>query len=163
MENNDHSFIHTNLQVFYHIAEEAYVAMDEALNQSRRPNPNDEQGWIITYDPKQKGFKNAFITIVFCGIFLESLLHLLIVKHKGLDVFKEYDKKNKTYEDKLRLLDCNDHSILEGCSHYRKARREVVHEKAHIDNKNFRVAQKEAASAMELIKNIVTYFKLDMG
>ena len=145
MENNDDSFIHTNLQVFYHIAEEAYIAMDEAPK---------------TYDPKQKSFKNAFITIVFCGIFLESLLHLLIVKHKGLEVFKKYDWKS--YEDKLQLLGCDDHLILEGCRHYQEARRTVVHEKAHID-KDFRVAQKEAASAMELIKNIVTYFKLEMG
>ena len=161
MENNDHSFIHTNLQVFYHIAEEAYIAMDEADNQSRGPNPNDEQRWIITYDPKQKSFKNAFITIVFCGIFLESLLHLLIVKHKGLDVFKKYDRKS--YEDKLQLLGCDDQLILKGCGHYQEARRTVVHEKAHINNKHVRVAQKEAASAMGLIKNIVTYFKLEMG
>ena len=163
MENNSQSFIHTNYQVFYHIAEEAYIAMGEALNQSRRPKPNDEQGWIITYDPKQTSFKYAFIAIVFCGIFLESLLHLLIVKHKGLDVFNEYDFK--LYGDKLRLLGCDDPEILEGCRHYQEARREIVHEKTHIDriDRNFRVAQKEAASAMRFIKNIVTYFKVEIG
>ncbi len=65
----------------------------KTLNQARRPKTNGEPGLIITYDPNQKSFKNAFITIVFCGVFLESLLHLLIVERKGLDTFKRYDWK----------------------------------------------------------------------
>jgi hypothetical protein len=160
MENNSHSFVHTNVRVFYHIAHEAYVAMDENLNSRRKPKPDDESGYIVTYDPEQKSFKNAFITIVFCGVFLESLLHLLIVKRKGLKIFKDYDFKS--YEAKLQLLGCNDQSILEGCIQYQDARREVVHEKAHLDNDNIRVAQKEAAAAMELIQKIVAYFNLEM-
>jgi hypothetical protein len=161
MGNNSHSFVHTNLHVFYHIAHDAYVAMGKNLNSRRKPRLDNEPGWIITPDPEQKSFKNALIAIVFCGIFLESLLHLLIVKHKGLGIFEKYDRK--PYEDKLQLLGCDDHSILEGCRHYQEARREIVHEKAHIYNKNIRVAQKEAASAMELIQKIVTYFNLEMG
>lgn len=161
MENNSHSFVHTNVRVFYHIAREAYMAMGENLNSRRKAKPDDEPGWIIKYDPEQKSFKNAFVTIVFCGVFLESLLHLLIVKREGLEIFEKYDRK--CYEDKLRLLRCEDESILEGCKHYREARREIVHEKAHIDNKKIRVAQKEAAFAMELIQKIVTHFNLEMG
>jgi hypothetical protein len=160
MENNPHSFVHTNIRIFYHIAEEAYVAMYKDLNSSRRPKPNDEPGWIITYDPDQKSFKNAFITIVFCGVFLESLLHLLIVERKGLDTFKKCDWK--PYKDKLQLLGCNDQSILEGSTQYQDARRQVVHEKAHLDDNSFRIAQKEAAFAMELVKNIVAYFNFEM-
>jgi hypothetical protein len=53
MENKLHSFVHTNIRVFYHIAQEAYMAMDKDLNSSRRPKPNNEPGWVITYDPDQ--------------------------------------------------------------------------------------------------------------
>lgn len=161
MENKPHSFVHTNIRVFYHIAQEAYMAMDKDLNSSTRPKPNNEPGWIITYDPDQRSFKNAFITIVFCGVFLESLLHLLIVERKGLDIFKKYDRK--PYKDKLQLLGCNDQSILEGSTQYQDARRQVVHEKAHLDKHSFRVAQKEAAFAMELVKKIVAHFNFEMG
>jgi len=72
------------------------------LIQSRIPKPNGEPGWIITYDPEQRSFKNAFITIVFCGVFLEAMLHLLIVERKGFDIFNKYDRKS--YKDKLQLL-----------------------------------------------------------
>lgn len=161
MENNADNFVHTNLYVFYQIAQETYMAMNENVNSSRKPKLNDEPGWVVTYDPGRKSFKNAFITIVFCGIFLDSLLHLLIVNRKGIEIFEEYDRK--TYEDKLLLLGCNDQSILEECAHYRDARREVVHEKAHINKKNIRVAQKEATSAMNLIQKIVIYFDLKMN
>ncbi len=157
-ENNHNSIIHTNIHVFYNIAHEAYAAMTDDLNESRKPKPDGKPGYIMKFDPEQKSFKNAFITIIFCGIFLESLLHLLIVKKKGLDVFNEYDRK--PYEKKLKLLGCNDQSILGKCKHYRDARREIVHEKAHLDDDSFRVAQNEAAFAMELIKEIRTYFNL---
>lgn len=160
LENKPHSFVYTNIRVFYHIAQEAYMSMDKDLNSSRSPKPNNEPGWIITYDPDRKSFKNAFITIVFCGVFLESLLHLLIVERKGLDIFNKYDKKS--YKDKLQLLGCNDQSILEGAEQYRKTHREVVHEKAHLDKNSFPIAQKEAAFAMELVKKIVANFNLEM-
>lgn len=161
-ENNSNSIVHTNINVFYNIANEAYVAMNEDLNSGRKPKPGGEPGWIITYDRKQKSFKNAFITIVFCGVFLESLLHLLIVKSQGLAVFKKYDR-TESYEGKLQLLGCNDQPILEKCKHYRNVRREVAHEKAHINNEKILFAQKEAAYAMDLMNEIITYFNLDMG
>ncbi len=93
-------------------------------------------------------------------IFLESLLHLQIVKQKGLEAFNDCDRKTN-YEGKLQLLGCNDPLILERCKHYRAARREIVHEKAYLDNNSFKVAQKEAAFAMDLIKEINTFFKLN--
>ncbi len=36
MENNPHSLGHSNMRVFYHIAEEAYVAMDKDLKSSKK-------------------------------------------------------------------------------------------------------------------------------
>lgn len=156
------SFVHTNVRVFYKIAQESYEAMKEHFNSHTRPKPNGEPGYIFTLDPEQKSFKSAFITIVFCGVFLEALLHILIVKQHGLKVFKKYDPK--TYEEKLRLLGCSEPSITDLCKKYRDARREVVHEKAYLDNDYvLRVAQKEAEIAIELINKVVAYFKLEMG
>jgi len=155
------SLVHTNVRVFYKIAQECYKAMNDFLKMYRRPMPDGKPGYIITLDPDQKSFKNAFITIVFCGVFLESLLHLLILKHYGLDIFKKYDRKS--YEEKLKLLGCSDRSIIDLCKKYRDARREVVHEKAYLDNDYFlRVAQDEAEVAIELINKVVAYFKLEI-
>jgi len=156
------SFVHTNVQVFYKIAQESYEAMNEHFRSHTRPKPNGEPGHIFTLDPQQKSFKNAFITIIFCGVFLESLLHLLIVKQSGLEVFKKYDRK--PYEEKLKLLGCSDKSITDLCEKYRDVRREVVHEKAYLDSDNFpRFAQKEAEIAIELINKVVAYFKIEIG
>ena len=162
MRTNSHSFVHTNLRVFYQIAREAHVAMGgENLTADGKANLDDQQGRIVKYDPGQKSFKNALVTIVFCGVFLEALLHLLIVKRKGIEVFRKYD--HSTYEVKLKQLGCSDKSILDGCKHYREARKEVVHEKAHIDSDKIRIAQKEASTAMELIEKILAYFHFEMG
>ncbi len=160
MAGNQGCPIFTNLMVFYKIAKEAYVSMNEDINSGRKPKPGGEPGWIITYDPDQKGFKNAFITIVFCGVCLESLLHLLIIDRKGIQSFKEYDRK--PLEDKIQLLGCDDQSIIKLCKHFRKIRREIVHEKAHLDFEKCRVAQKEATKAMDLIDKVIAHFKVEM-
>lgn len=160
-EPNQNSFVQTNIHVFYKIAKESYAAMNEFTNSNRKPKPNGEHGYIITLDPEQKSFKHALITIVFCGMFLESILHLLIVKQKGLDTFKKYDWK--IYEDKLKLLGCDDRSILNLCKQFRDTRKVIVHEKAYINADSMRIAQEEANTAVELIDKIVTYFKLEKG
>lgn len=160
-EQNPSSFVHTNVCVFYTMAQESYEAMNKHLNSHRRPKPDGEPGYIMTLDPEQKSFKNAFITIVFCGVFLESLLHLRIVKQCGVEVFRKYDRKS--YEEKLNLLGCSDESITDLCRKYRDARRRVVHEKAYLDNDYFlHVAQNEAEVAIELINKVAAYFKLEI-
>lgn len=156
MENKSSNFVHTNVRVFYNIAKEAYTAMEKDGSSRIRPDPNNEQRRIITYDPDQKSFKNAFITIVFCGIFLESLLHILIVEREGLHIFNNYDRKS--YEDKLKLLGCNDQSILDKSKQYKNTRKRIVHEKVHIDNNSFTITQEEAALAMEFVNQVVTHF-----
>jgi len=155
------SFVHTNVRVFYKIAQESYEEMTIHLNSNRRPNPDGKPDYIITFDPERKSFKNAFITIVFSGIFLESLLHLRIVKKYGLEVFKEYDRK--PYEEKIKLLGCSDLSIIELCKKYRDLRREIVHEKAYLDNDSFRAAQEDAEIAIKLINKVVAYFELQIN
>ena len=89
IESNLNSPVLTNVRVFYKIAKESYEAMRDDLDSKRRPKPGGGPGWINTFDPDQKSFKDAFITIVFCGVWLEAVLHLLIVKQKGVEVFKE--------------------------------------------------------------------------
>src|SRR3972149_7174103 len=158
---NQNNFVHTNVHVFYKIAKESYAAMNEFTNRNRKPKPNSEPGYIITLDPEQKSFKHALITIVFCGMFFESILHLLIAKQKGLDTFREYDFKS--YEEKLQLLGCADQSLLDICKQFREARKEIVHEKAFINADSLRIAQKEADVAIELIDKIVAHFKLEKG
>ncbi len=155
-EHNENVFIHSNVHIFYKIAQESHTAMTSNLDKHRTPKPDG--GFIIKLDPDQKSFKKAFITIVFSGIFLESVLHILIVQRKGVDTYKKYDRKS--YEEKLKLLGCNDQRILGQCKHLREVRREIVHEKAYINTDSFLIAQKEADAAIEVVNNIVSYFDL---
>jgi hypothetical protein len=158
-EVNFENFVSTNIRVFYSIAKESYAEMVTQVNANRRPKPNGEIGWIISYDPERKSFKSALITIAFCSTFLESLLHQLIVSRKGLKVCKEND--SKTYEEKLKILDCNDQAIIYSSGRLRSVRKEIVHEKAHLNQNNFRVAQDEATMAIEFIDKVIEYFRLE--
>jgi len=122
----------TNISIYKAIAEEAYQNMVELMDAGRRLKPDGSTGWIITFDPKQTSFKQSMISIVFTGIWLEALMHLLIVRKFGKSKFKEYDFKS--YEDKLQLLGCSDQELLERVSRFRKTRKSLVHEKAHFDD-----------------------------
>lgn len=123
--------VFSNVRIFYAIAKESFHEMEVNEKEGKRPKPNGEPGYIITFDPNQKGFKNALVTIVFCGVCMEALLHLLIWKRLGHNECKKYDRA--LYEEKLRLLGCNDQALIDGCEHFRNCRREIVHEKACLD------------------------------
>ena len=155
-ENND--LILTNIRVYYKIAKEAHLAMKHDLSRNIRSNPNGDTGWIVTFDPEQKSFKNSLIAIVFSGIFIEALFHLLITKTKGVETFKEYDFKS--YRDKLILLGCVDEKILNHSIEFKKLRKEVVHEKANLDNGQISIAQTEAEAAINFVNEVVSYFKV---
>jgi hypothetical protein len=158
-EINSESFGSTNIRIFYSIAKESYEEMVMEVNSNRRSKPNGENGWIISYDPERKCFKNALITIIFCSIFLESLLHQLIVNRKGLKICKDND--NKTYEEKLKILDCEDQEIIDLSGRLRSVRKEIVHEKAYFNQKKFCVAQDEATMAIEFIDKLIEYFEIE--
>ncbi len=98
------------------------------------------------------------MAIVFCGIFIESALHILIARKRGVAIAKAAD--HKCYEEKLRLLDCVDKGLFDLCKRYNDARREIVHEKAFQDNDRFLTAQDEAESAITLVARIVDIFDL---
>jgi len=67
-------------------------------------------GWIITFDPEQKSFKQAMIAIAFTGMWLEAFLHLRIVRDYGVKKFEEYDFKS--YADKLQHLVAQSQQLL---------------------------------------------------
>ncbi len=110
----------------------------------------------MTFDPDQRSFKQAMVTIVFTGMWLEALLHLLIVREHGKDKFKEFDFKS--YADKIRLLGCSDQKILDAAIKFQKSRKELVHEKAHFDTGVIKTAQDEADNAHQLLLAIDSLF-----
>ncbi len=160
IEDNQSSSVHTNHIIFYEIAQQSFAAMSKDLDSNRRPKPGGKPGWVVSYDPDRKSFKSALTVIVFSGVWLESLLHLLIVEKEGVGVFKKFD--NEKYEVKLKLLGCDDPSIIGLCEHYREVRREIVHEKAHLNSEKIRVAQKEAGKAIDLVNKVCAHFKLEI-
>lgn len=152
---------YVNAAAYKAIADEAYQKMVLSIETGRRPMPDGSPGWIVTYDPNQTSFKQAMISLVFTGMWLEAVTHLLIVKAHGKDKFKEYDFKS--YEEKLRLLGCTDHELLNSASKFREAWKSLVHEKAHFDDDEIRWAQKEAESAHGLLVAIHNHFSEQLG
>jgi hypothetical protein len=146
----------TNIKTYKAIADEAHAQMNAAMEAGRRPKPDGSPGWIFTLDPDRTSFKQAMISIVFTGMWLEALMHLLIVSRYGEDVFKKYDRQ--TYEQKLELLDCKDQNILESAARFRRTRKELVHEKAYQDDSEIRRAQKEAENAHALLTAVHNHF-----
>lgn len=151
----------TNASVYKTIADEAYQKMVQSVEAGRRPKPDGSPGWIITYDPNQTSFKQAMISLVFTGMWLEAVMHLLVVKSHGKEKFTEYDFKS--YEEKLSLLGCADQALLDSVLRFRKARKSLVHEKAHFDDGEIRCAQKEAENAHELLVAIYERFSEQLG
>jgi len=154
-------FVLTNAAIYKTIADEAYQNMVQSVEAGRRPKPDGSAGWVITYDPNQTSFKQAMISLVFTGMWLEAMMHLLIVKAHSKDKFKEYDFKS--YEEKLTLLGCTDQELLNSVSKFRKARKSLVHEKAHFDDGEIRWAQKEAKNAHELLAAVYEHFSDQLG
>ena len=148
--------VFTNISVYKAIALDAHQKMHEHLNAGRRPKDDGSPGWIIRFDPEQSSFKPAMIAIVFTGMWLEALLHLLIVRDHGIEKFREYDFKS--YEDKIRLLGSSDQRILDSAERFRKCRKELVHEKANFDDREIKTAQDEADNAYELLVAIDALF-----
>ncbi|MFX0203726.1 MAG: hypothetical protein ACFFCW_47110 [Candidatus Hodarchaeota archaeon] len=151
----------TNIAIYKAIADEAHQKMVQLMEAGRRPKPDGSAGWIITYDPNQTSFKQSMISIVFTGMWLEALMHLLVVKKYGKDKFKEYDFE--PYEKKLQLLGCTDKKLLDRVSRFRKTRKSLVHEKAHFDFGEIKKAQDEAENAHEMLVAIHKHFSEQLG
>lgn len=153
--------IFTNVSTYRAIAIEAFETMRDLVVSGRRPKEDGSPGWILQFDPNQKCFKQAMIAIVFTGMWLEALLHLLIVRDHGEEKFREVDYK--PYEEKLRLIGIDDKSILESAARFRVARKALVHEKAHFDTGETQTAQDEARNAYQLLLAIDTALHGSLG
>jgi hypothetical protein len=151
----------TNVSTYRAIAIEAFQAMQELVESGRRPKEDGSPGWILQFDQNQKSFKQAMVAIVFTGMWLEALLHLLIVRDHGEEKFREFDFKS--YEEKLRLIGIDDNSILEAAARFRKSRKELVHEKAHFETGEMKTAQDEARNAFQLLLAIDTALHGSLG
>lgn len=149
-------FVLSNVATYKAIALDAHKEMHEQINSGRRLKDDGSPGWIITFDAERRSFKKAMIAIVFTGMWLEALLHLLIVRDHGIEKFKEFDFKS--YADKMRLLGCSDQSFLDAAEKFRQCRKELVHEKAYFDTSEIKTAQDEADNAHQLLLAVDSLF-----
>lgn len=148
-------FFATNFGIYESIASDAFQKMKFSNANNRKPKTDGSDGWIITYDPTHTSFKNAIISIVFTGMWLEAILHLEIIKKFGEDQFKKYDFK--PYEEKLKLIGIKDKVFLEKVSRFKRTRKELIHEKAHFDSGEIKTAQSEAENAFEIRKAVIAH------
>ena len=118
--------ISTNVTIYKAIAVETYESMQALIESGRRPKEDGSSGWILQFDPAQRSFKQAMIVIVFTGMWLEALMHLLIVREYGEDNFRELDFR--PYKEKLQFVGCSDPLVLDAAKRFQKARKELVHE-----------------------------------
>lgn len=147
------SIVHTNVEIYKAIAEDAYEEMILIDSSSSTPREDGADGFIIKYDPEHRSFKKSMIVVVFTGMWLEALLHLEIVKKLGETEFKKVDRK-KTYEQKLELLGIINPELLGKVKKFRETRKELVHEKAFLENSQIKTAQNEATLAKEIMHEI---------
>ena len=158
-----HKTILTNVGIYQSIADAAYHNMSGGMGKNVRPE--DSSGAIKTFDPEQTSFKQAMISTVFTCIWLEAILHLLIVDKFGKKWFKKVDYE--TYEMKLELLSCRDTVLLENVERLRKVRKEIVHEKSKFefdDEGKFtgesRTGQDEAENARAVMTGVEKWLSL---
>ena len=138
----------SNINIYKSIADESYQMMVEAIQSA-------------TGDPTGKSFKHAMISVVFTGMWLEALLHILIVNRFNADTFFNYDRKN--YEKKLILLGCTDPEILKATETFRLSRKSIVHEKAYDWCNDIKLAQEDAENAHQLLVKISEFFAEELA
>ena len=149
----------TNVNIYRAIADEAHEEMVQSVDARREPKSDGSEGDVITYDPAHSSFKQAMISIVFTGMWLEALMHILIVSKFDEAKFKEYDFKS--YEDKLRLLGVEDEDLLNDVEDFRRTRKDLVHEKAFLDDGEIKKAQAEAELAHRIRDRVCDFFRED--
>ena len=162
---SEQQLILTNVSIYRSIADTAYRAMAEDMGDNVRHRPDGGPSVIKVFDPEQTSFKQAMISVVFTCIWLEATLHLLVVAKHGRSCFEKIDRH--TYEGKLQLLNCRDAEVLNKVERLRKARKDLIHEKAHLefnDSGEFtgtsRTAQEEAENARAVMTDVENWFGL---
>lgn len=155
MSLTENPYIITNLSVFYEIAKDTYAQSMLELEKNRTPKTNG--GYVISYDPERKSFKNSLISISFSGSYLD--LHLKIsyfVKFKELPP-KSW-RMNNPYLKKLKSLGIDDKNIASLCEKFSTARNDVSHETPIIEGLESRLlhetAQDGAKVGIDLIETV---------
>ena len=148
----ERKLVFTNVHIFGAIADAAYERMSEDMDRNVRPMLDRSPGTIKTFDPEQKSFKDAMISVVFGCVWLEALLHLLIVRLFGRECFKKVDRR-LSYGEKLPLLGCVDDQLLEWTRQLQGSRRQLVHEKALLEFTDEGVFTGEVKTAQDEAEN----------
>lgn len=158
---------HSNLSVYRSIAEEANAQAQLLWDRARTPKPDGSAGFTIAFYPSRRSLKQSLITIAFSAIYFEALLYLVGTQKMGATWNDEWDRK-KSYEQKLKELGINDEDFLKSAERLRKSRKDLMHEKAVLDQSShgeigkdiasaeLRFAQEEAAFAIAFISQITT-------
>lgn len=146
----------SNALIYKQISDEAYVKMVECLKEGRKPKGDGSDGLILTFDPSHKSFKQSMIVVVFTGMWLEAVLHQLIVSKHGEKTFKQYDFKS--YREKLTLLGVCDAMLLNDVEDFKSTRKKLVHEKAYFNSGEIKTAQDEAELAHRIMERISSEF-----
>jgi hypothetical protein len=148
----------SNVDVYLSIAEEAQAESERLGKLARRPKPDGEPGFIITYDPERRSFKHSLVAIAFAGMFLEAAFYIAGVKRFGkIEYNKKYDRK--LYEEKLQIFGIRDPELLAEAKRFRLMRNDLVHEKA-VETSELAfgavyTAQDEAKKAISFVKQAV--------
>jgi hypothetical protein len=146
---------HSNLDVFFSVAEESYSTMKDATAAGRRPNP-DGSGYILSWDVTRTSFKHACITVAFAAMYFEALIYLLALRDLGKEEAIKIDRM--LYEARLEKIGVTDPDLLIRARQFREARKELIHEKAIDLNQPTlpppRYAQKMADDAMQFITDL---------
>ena len=150
--------VYTNVRVYKSIAMEAHREMHRHLIAGSAPKNDGSGGRIISFDREQRSLKQAMVVIAFTAMWLEALLHQLIVRHSGVEMFREMNYA--PYEAKLNLLGCSTEDILVAASRLQTIRNEMLHEKAYLDNDAIRKAEEEADNAQWLMLAVEEHFML---
>ena len=127
---------------------------EQALREHRRDKPDGQPGSITTFDPNRVSFKESLIALVFSGLYLEALLHIVGCQLLGHEEYERIDRT--TYEVKLKRLGIMDEQVIKGAERYRTSRNDIVHEKAYDSRyaEKLQIAQDEARHAIALIHKV---------
>lgn len=130
--------------------------MQADLSKRRKPKPNGELGFTNVWDPEQRSFKSAMITIVFAGMYLDAILYIALQSHFGRDGALKIERL--PHEERLSRLGVTDPSILDRVRDFRQTRKDLVHEKAielgALESGQINNAQDAADRAMALMREI---------
>ncbi len=152
----------SNVTVYLAIADTALAEAQRLDAEGRRPKPNGEPGFIITFDPDQQSFKQSLIALVFAGVYLEALMYLVGIQRLGKREYLKIDRKK--YEEKLLALGICDQELLSAGKRFREARNDLVHEKAvaiqEINASELKKAQHEAEVGVAFVRSVANAFKM---